>query len=395
MTAVLFDPDRCDLCGHGDAVTLVSVPTGRSMRSDRGILPCDLRKLHCQRCGLVRSGPVFDEADPEQFYAEQYSLSLQPEHYFYTLDGQAARSEVLCDWLVEGLGEDGWRKARGCLEVGAGAGLLLGEFMRRFPGVNFNGFELSQSAAARARQDGLPVDRVPPARRPPRSCDLVYSVAVIEHVPSPTQFLSEIHRLLTPGGQLVLCQPTQDVPSYDLFFFDHLHHFGSEHMREYARKCGFVEQRSIVGHPLMPNFSLHVWRATEPPAEYHWEGRPVHTTCPASARQVLADMTRLDQHLAELAAQGRRVAVFGLNEVYWLTRAYSSLGAFPVICGLDDTPDRPEYSRLGFPVVVPEASLTLGVQDVFLTMNRIYYEQASQRLARLGVRVHPVLSRAA
>jgi hypothetical protein len=46
-------------------------------------------------------------------------------------------------------------------------------------------------------------------------------------------------------------------------------------------------------------------------------------------------------------------------------------------------------------VVVPEEGPALGVQDVFLTMNRIYYDQARRRLERLGVCVHPVLSGAA
>jgi hypothetical protein len=33
----------------------------------------------------------------------------------------------------------------------------------------------------------------------------------------------------------------------------------------------------------------------------------------------------------------------------------------------------------------------VGIQDVILTMNKIYYAQASQRLKRLGLVSHPVL----
>ena len=87
----------------------------------------------------------------------------------------------------------------------------------------------------------------------------------------------------------------------------------------------------------------------------------------------------------------RRVAVFGLNEVYWLFRAYSTLGQFEVVCGLDDRPDNPEYRRLEFPVVVPEDCVGLGVQDVLLTMNKIYYDQAGERIRGLGLTPHPVL----
>jgi hypothetical protein len=106
----------------------------------------------------------------------------------------------------------------------------------------------------------------------------------------------------------------------------------------------------------------------------------------------MADMTRVDLLLAELSERRRRVAVFGLNEVYWLTRAYSGLGDFSVVCGLEDQPDKPAYSTLGFPVLLPENCSELGIQDVILTMNRVYYPQARERLERLGLTVHEVLS---
>jgi hypothetical protein len=142
----------------------------------------------------------------------------------------------------------------------------------------------------------------------------------------------------------------------------------------------------------MPNFSLHVWHATEAQAEFAWEGPPAVTTCHATVERILGAMTRLDDLLRRLAGERRRVAVFGLNEVYWLARCYSRLGEFPLACGLDDQPDKPEYARLGFPVMRPEGCVSLGVQDVILAMNRIYYEAATARLARLGLTAHPVLS---
>jgi hypothetical protein len=42
--------------------------------------------------------------------------------------------------------------------------------------------------------------------------------------------------------------------------------------------------------------------------------------------------------------------------------------------------------------MVPEDCLSLGVQDVLLTMNKVFYEYAQERLERLGLKAHPVLS---
>jgi SAM-dependent methyltransferase len=368
-----FHPDRCDLCGSGSSVPVARGPGPRSMRSDRLVVERPLVKLGCLRCGLVRSGERLAQEALRQLYAEEYAAGLGAEHLFYTPGGTVARSEVFRDWLVEGAGNAAWEGAARILEIGAGSGALMSALARRFPAAAF-------AALGPGREDAG------------TGYDLAYSVAVIEHVPSPTDFLDDIRRRLPAGGRLLLSQPTLDVTSYDLFFVDHLHHFAGEHLRQYALKCGFREEHTLVGHPLMPNFSLHVWVAAEPDPAFEWAGPPAGTAAPDTARRILEDMARLDVLLARLEREGRPVAVFGLGEVYWLARAYSSLGGFRIVCGLDDAPDQPGYARLGFPVVRPEGCPAFGVQDVILAMNRVYYAQAEERVRGLGLRPHPLLS---
>lgn len=387
-----FDPSICDLCGARDYSRLLHLHTDRAMRSDRQIVAARLSKLACTSCGLVRSGERLDGQALEDYYTHEYTLSTQPvEYYFYTPHGAVSRSAMLCDWLVSAMGTQRWQGARRGLEVGAGWGALLEEFARRFPNAAFEGLELNQAAAALAGERGLTMHQGALEALETGQYDLVYSVAALEHVPSPTFFLVELHKRLRAGGWLFLCQPTQDIPSYDLFFIDHIHHFGSEHLRQYARKTGFREQGLVVGHEWMPNFSLHLWQKVAPEPEFTWAGRPGYTTCETTANEVMGDMRRLDTLLAKLSLEGKRVAVFGLNEVYWLARAYSTLGEFPLVCGLDDTPGKPEYAQLEFPVVAPEDCLSFGVQAVILAMNKVYYPQARQRLEPLGLTVYPVL----
>lgn len=387
-----YDPTICDLCGCEEYAVLLDLTTGRSMNSDRKIVDRNLRKYICEGCGLVRSGERFYDEELQDYYVHDYTLSVQPEHYFYTPQGPISRSKILCDWIVSAMGEHRWQEADRCLEIGAGAGMLMQEFIQRFPQAIFEGIELSHDATAIARKQGLSVYQGAFSNFNSRNYDIAYAVGVIEHVSSPTEFLKEIRNHLKPGGLLFLCQPTQDVPSYDLFFFDHLHHFGSEHLGQYARKCGFRERGLVIGHEWMPNFSLHLWQKTEQPDDCVCMGPPGFTTCPSTARKVIADMARLDETLAKLAAGQSRIAVFGLGEVYWLARAYSALGNFPIVCGIEDQPDKPEFARLEFPVLIPEDCLSLGIQDVILTMNKVYYDQAHKRLKQLGLGVHTVLS---
>jgi len=388
----LYNPAICDLCGSDDYSILIQLTNDRAMRSDRDVVECSLCKLICTRCGLVRSGHFFAARQLQHYYADEYVLSIQPEHYFFTPMGQISRSEILCDWIISSMGMNHWRKAKRCLEIGAGSGALMQEFIKRFPDKIFEGLELNKAAVSLAQSRDLRVYQGALSDLDTGQYDIIYTVAVIEHVPSPTKFLYEIHKRLRRGGSFFLCQPTQDVASYDVFFVDHLHHFGTEHLRQYARKSGFHEQGLVVGHQWMPNFSLHLWEAVEKADNFAWIGSPGYTTCVSTARDIAADMTRLNATLARLKMEQRRVAVFGLNEVYWLAVAYSTLSQFPIICGLDDTPDKSEYKRLGFPVLTPEDGLLFRIQDVILTMNKIYYKQARERVEKLGFTVHQVLS---
>jgi SAM-dependent methyltransferase len=387
-----FDPTICDLCGSRDSSVLLKLKTGRAMLSDRRIVPQNLVKLVCSRCGLARSGHEIDAVDLNSYYLQDYGVSVQPEHYFYTTEGPVSRSRLMAEWMRTALGSNRAAGLRRCLEIGASRGLLLQELARHVPCCSFEGLELNRDAIRLGRSAGVRLYEKTLDDFPETGYDLIFAVAVIEHVPSPQRFLAEIHRHVRPGGFLLLIQPTQDVWSYDIFFVDHLHHFGSGHLPLYAKRTGFHEVESLVSHRWMPNFSLHLWEAGDVPGQTSWEGKFVQTVCGPVATRILADMQRLDETVAALGQAGTKTAVFGLQEAYWVAHAYSHLKEMDVVCGLDDQPDRPEYAGLGFPVIKPEQSRELGVQHVILTMNPVYYEQAIPRMRALGIESHPVFS---
>jgi SAM-dependent methyltransferase len=386
--------NACDLCGSMMQSTLVRLTTGRALRSDRVIIPSDLHKRVCVRCGLVFTADIPDDGELAHYYAGAYEAGADAQDYvFYGERGPVPRSTAIADWMVGAMGPALWRTARRVLEIGAGAGHLLAELERRLPGGRFDGIEPGAERVRVARSLGRSVRRQSlEGDDETETYDLAYSVAVIEHVQSPTRFLRAVRKKLRPGGVLVLCQPTQDVMSYDLFFVDHLHHFGTAHLRAFAQKCGFMERGCEVGHPQMPNFSLHWWEAV---GSGDGEGLPpdlpADTACAETAARVLQDMSALEETLARFSQEGRPLAAFGLNEVYALACAYSSLGSFPLAAGLVDDPRRPECQR-DFPVLRPEDAPGRGIHDALLTMNRVYYPTALERLARLGMRGHPVLS---
>jgi 2-polyprenyl-3-methyl-5-hydroxy-6-metoxy-1,4-benzoquinol methylase len=101
------------------------------------------------------------------------------------------------------------RRARGAVvDVGCGIGRFLefaGEFATSYIGVDVVRHPLLSPDAQflRANLDCEPIP-VPDA-----SADIVATLETIEHLESPRVFVRELHRILKPGGWLVLSTPNQ------------------------------------------------------------------------------------------------------------------------------------------------------------------------------------------
>jgi 2-polyprenyl-3-methyl-5-hydroxy-6-metoxy-1,4-benzoquinol methylase len=96
------------------------------------------------------------------------------------------------------------------LEIGCGSGQMLGTLQAL--GWNVRGVDFDAEAAAHARRKGVSVDvgNVEEQGYPADHFDAVALNHVIEHVYDPQRVLQECHRILKPGGMLVLVTPNAD-----------------------------------------------------------------------------------------------------------------------------------------------------------------------------------------
>lgn len=158
----------------------------------------------CTACGFVVTQP--------QPVGEEMS-AYYPEGYYGASD--ARRFPGLVEWLQQRLyaHRAAWVEsaapAKGrVLDIGCGRGLLLREFQRR--GWEVQGTELFAGAARYARETlGLRVDlgSVEGLGLPAGHFDAITLWHVMEHLPDPRVPLAEIHRLLKPGGALMIGVP--------------------------------------------------------------------------------------------------------------------------------------------------------------------------------------------
>jgi SAM-dependent methyltransferase len=203
----------------------------RITHSERQLVQAIVR---CLDCGMVTLPLSYapqvsyeDAADP--YYIEQAPQRIANAHRLLS--------------LVPGGGR--------LLEVGCACGFLLVAARER--GFSVRGVEMSAWASRYARETyGLDVHTgtLEAAAVPAESVDVVVMADVIEHLYDPPATLREIHRILAPGGRLLLLTP--DVgsrmarlagPRWWGLLDDHYFYFSRQTLRRVLEQQGFAVQR--------------------------------------------------------------------------------------------------------------------------------------------------------
>ena len=155
------------------------------------------------------------------------------------------------------------------LDLGCGAGDLTADLAEMASQIS--GADVSETALARARRRHphldlclVPIDGPLPFED--GAFDVVFSSEVIEHVADTARWLSEVRRVLAPGGRLLLTTPNHGrlrlllggVERYCDPVGDHLHLYTARSLRGVLSDFGFgdISVRSAGGPPLLRRLLL-------------------------------------------------------------------------------------------------------------------------------------------
>jgi SAM-dependent methyltransferase len=173
-----------------------------------------------------------------------------------------------------------WRRRRGfllaelrpgdrALDLGCGAGDFTAAMAEA--GARAIGVEVAQAAVerARGRHPGLDFRLVPiegPLPLEDSSFDVVWASEVIEHVDDTARWLSEVRRVLAPGGRLLVTTPSHGrlrvalggVERFSEPLGDHLHLYTGNSLRSLLAEFGFdeIRVRGVEGPPLLRRMLL-------------------------------------------------------------------------------------------------------------------------------------------
>ena len=248
--------ELCDLCGGGQA--------------DKALEDAGRFLLRCRACGLVRLSPqpslgelsaVYDHGGyyttrpPQQAhgFAERLREAVLEAYWGYPSAEFSPVSNLLARSVLWPLKNRvmpvRFPVGQRVLDVGCGNGQRLAD-LERYGHRNLFGVEPTAEAAELARRSTCArvfTGVLEEAGYPSGYFGLVILNQVLEHVPSPTATLREIHRVLAPGGRLYLTVPNFGSLEAKLCgrhwaglrLPEHLHHFTAEPLRRMLEKAQF------------------------------------------------------------------------------------------------------------------------------------------------------------
>lgn len=219
-----------------------------------------IKIINCDSCGFVHVSPIPSDEELKKFYEKEFYQYERPNYFNETKEDLSWWMATYANYyrIFEGL-----TKGRTLLDIGSGPGHFLACGKKR--GWKTVGIEPSSVAAEYSRKRGLATEtgffRYEDAKKL-GTFDVVHAALVLEHVPDPTGFISEMKKMLKKNGIIAIFCPNDYNPLQNILRTQnkmdpwwvvpkhHLNYFTFESMQKLLVKQGFQIEETLGTFPL-------------------------------------------------------------------------------------------------------------------------------------------------
>jgi 2-polyprenyl-3-methyl-5-hydroxy-6-metoxy-1,4-benzoquinol methylase len=376
----------CPFCTSIDLETLFPPHRGECVTSDLQIVSdSSISNMICNACGFIfnHGGP---RGATDEFYRNAYRLRMQSDaakNINFSSQSPVPMARAVAEFLIE---SGNLEHTGGLLEAGAGKGEFLSEFLSKRPNWNTVAFEPSDAAGKLAKRLlGTKVYRQNfQTTSIDETFDVVASLAVIEHVERPLEFLCWLRDRLATDGCLLVTFPDFARNPNDIFCVDHLSKITLPHFSMLADRAGLqIVATRHVGIALLI-ICKHGPR--------HTESRSVF----AQADEIFRENERLA--LSMLAAvrsardaaklSGEKLAIFGLGMAGLIGPPLIGFDRSEISAYIDENETMQGATIGGAPVVGLEGIDRLRLKHIAVSASPIYRDQISQKLSSFDTKVY-------
>lgn len=239
----------CLLCFS--SVKPIGFKSKYSVTSDAKFINKPLSHLFCERCGYIFVN-IENRVNYKKFYEESYHFLMGSDEIEPVLDNYKY-SKFLLDFCREYLESDSY-KIETYLDIGAGKGNLVQTFFDYNPDLKISALEPSKAYAKLREKDFLnsAYNSFFASKDFSEKFDLISLIGVLEHVPSPKDFIDDIVKIMHKNTLLLIEVPNLENNKSDLLTIDHLSKFTPNSLLNLFDLCGLsvVKKRITKSVPM-------------------------------------------------------------------------------------------------------------------------------------------------
>ena len=339
----------CPICGSTQFETLSSYSS--SVTSDSAFSECSVKNVICCECKTILNATGI-RGQEVSFYDNHYSLlseAAEAEFVYETNSGRRGINDLMIDFLEN---TNSLPRRGQFLEVGCGKGIFLSKFKERFPEWSISALEPSKNARKflEKKHRSLKVHggTLETFDSDGVKFDLIAALGVLEHIPSPKDFIELISLLLNDNGLAFVMVPNFDYNPCDLGICDHLTRFTPDSFRQLMAISGFqvVEMNQSVQVPM--------WALLKKKASSIGSllANDVHLRASHASSWFRNALNTYKQASNELSEnEGRRIGVYGTGTLMMSAVQEGCISLDNISVIFEDNPTLIGQRRFGIPII--------------------------------------------